>query len=86
MLGLGSKKRDQAIQDEKAFTPGEPVRYGGFNGNNLLVAIVFTATVGFSLFGYDQGKLSRVLQILLVFNQLTYRSHVWYHWCRDLQQ
>lgn len=66
MLGLGSKKRDQAIQDEKAFTPGEPVRYGGFNGNNLLIAIVFTATVGFSLFGYDQGKLSRVLQILLV--------------------
>jgi hypothetical protein len=56
MLGFGNKKKEQAIQDEKAFVAGEPVRYGGFNGSNLLTAIVFTATVGFSLFGYDQGE------------------------------
>jgi hypothetical protein len=55
MLGFGSSKRDQAVQDEKHFVSGEPVKFGGFNGNRLLTAIVFTATVGFSLFGYDQG-------------------------------
>ena len=56
MLGFGNKKREQAVQDEKAFVSGEPVTFGGFNGNRLLTAIVFTATVGFSLFGYDQGE------------------------------
>lgn len=56
MLGFGNKKRDQAVQDEKSFVSGELVKFGGFNGNKLLTAIVFTATVGFSLFGYDQGK------------------------------
>lgn len=49
MLGMGG-------QNEKAIVSGEPVRYGGLNGNKLLYAIVFTATVGFSLFGYDQGE------------------------------
>jgi hypothetical protein len=59
MFGFGNKKREQAVQDEKAFVAGEPVKFGGFNGNRLLTAIVFTATVGFSLFGYDQGKFCR---------------------------
>jgi hypothetical protein len=85
MLGFGNKKADQAIQDEKSFVAGEPVKYGGFNGNRLLTAIVFTATVGFSLFGYDQGmslpeKICTKLQILMI------RSDVWYHWCQDFQQ
>lgn len=60
MLGFGNKKREQAIQDEKHFVAGEPVKFGGFNGNRLLTAIVFTATVGFSLFGYDQGMYTRI--------------------------
>jgi len=59
MLGFGNKKREQAVQDEKAFVSGELVKFGGFNGNRLLTAIVFTATVGFSLFGYDQGMSCR---------------------------
>ncbi|CAK9783331.1 hypothetical protein CC85DRAFT_268494 [Cutaneotrichosporon oleaginosum] len=40
--------------------PG-PVKYYGFNGNALLAAVVATGTVGFSLFGYDQGLMSGII-------------------------
>jgi len=29
MLGFGNKKREQAVQDEKAFVSGELVKFGG---------------------------------------------------------
>lgn len=62
MFGFGKKNKvDETVQNEKGeggFVSGQPVKYGGFNGNKLLTAIVFTATVGFSLFGYDQGEFS----------------------------
>lgn len=85
MLGFGNKKREQAVQDEKAFVSGELVKFGGFNGNRLLTAIVFTATVGFSLFGYDQGKSlpendDQIIQILIA------RFNVWYYRCQNLQR
>jgi len=38
-----------------------PVKYAGLNGNALLYAIVATATIGFSLFGYDQGLMSGII-------------------------
>lgn len=37
------------------------VRYAGLTGNSLLYAVVATATVGFSLFGYDQGLMSGII-------------------------
>lgn len=58
MFGLGKSKNaagEKNVNNEKSIVSGEPVRFGGLNGNALLYAIVFTATVGFSLFGYDQG-------------------------------
>jgi hypothetical protein len=55
MLGFGEKNLDRA---EPA---GKLVKYGGLNGNPLLYAIVATATIGFSLFGYDQGLMSGII-------------------------
>lgn len=60
MFGFGKKEKSQDPvlneKNDKSIVSGEPVTYGGLNGNRLLTAIVFTATVGFSLFGYDQGE------------------------------
>ncbi|ORX36282.1 putative monosaccharide transporter [Kockovaella imperatae] len=38
-----------------------PVKYAGLTGNPLLYAVVATATIGFSLFGYDQGLMSGII-------------------------
>ena len=37
------------------------VKYGGKCGNALLYTIVAFATIGFSLFGYDQGLMSGII-------------------------
>lgn len=37
------------------------IKYMGYNGNSLTWAVTFFATVGFSLFGYDQGLMSGII-------------------------
>jgi hypothetical protein len=55
-FGFQSNERSLRLSQK----PG-PVTYGGMNGNTLLYAVVATATVGFSLFGYDQGLMSGII-------------------------
>jgi hypothetical protein len=57
-FGFQSNERSLRLSQK----PG-PVTYGGMNGNTLLYAVVATATVGFSLFGYDQGLMSVATQL-----------------------
>lgn len=55
-------RSEKASHSEKAHLPSSaPVKYAGLNGNALLYTIVATATVGFSLFGYDQGLMSGIV-------------------------
>jgi hypothetical protein len=89
MFGFGKKKDQAQIQaenekNEKSLVSGEPVRFGGFNGDRLLTAIVFTATVGFSLFGYDQGKPSFTFWRIRIQAKLP-RFDVRYHRFRTIQ-
>ncbi|WOO81944.1 Sugar transporter STL1 [Vanrija pseudolonga] len=56
-MGFGPNN-DLAIERSSA---GGLVKYGGLNGQALLVAIVATGTCGFSLFGYDQGLMSGII-------------------------
>lgn len=41
------------------------VKYMGFTGDRLIWAVTFFATIGFSLFGYDQGLMSGIIVSIL---------------------
>lgn len=43
-------------------------KYAGLNGDRLRWAITGTATIGFLLFGYDQGVMSGIVSLLMSTN------------------
>lgn len=48
--------QESAVSDDK-----DAVRYMGATGNKLIWMVTIFATIGFSLFGYDQGLMSGII-------------------------
>jgi hypothetical protein len=55
------KYLQQTKRKEKTMTDSVVPTYAGLSGQKLRFAITATATIGFLLFGYDQGVMSGIV-------------------------